>query len=101
MTATATDKLKLRDGLTIRRLPDGDAVVASDQGATAVIVNQPAHAILDLLTEARSEKEIAELFCQSFPDQDSAAVHRDVAALVAELVRAGIVEPCGTAPSTA
>lgn len=98
---TATDKLKLRDGLTIRRLPEGDAVVASDEGSTAVIVNEPAHAILDLLSEARSEKEIAELFCQSFPDQDPAALRRDVAALVAELLKAGIVEPCGAARSTA
>ncbi len=98
---SASDKLKLRDGLTIRPLPDGDAVVASEQGTTAVIVNAAAHAILDLLSEERSEDEISDVFCESFPDQDPAAVRRDVAALVAELLRTGIVEPCGAARSTA
>ncbi len=93
--------LRLRDGLTIRPLPEGDAVVAAGEGETAVIVNAPAHAILEILGEERSEEEIAALFCQSFPDQDPAAVRRDVAQLVAELLRAGIVEPCGAAPSTA
>jgi hypothetical protein len=94
-------KLKLASGLTIRPLPEGDAVVATDEGATAVIVNQTAHAILDLLGEDRSEQEIAELFRQSFPEQDPAALERDIHLLVAELLRAGIVEPCGAAPSTA
>jgi hypothetical protein len=94
-------RLKLRDGLTIRPLPEGDAVVAAGEGETAVIVNAPAHAILDLLVEVKTEQEIAEFFCQSFPDQDPAAVRRDVADLVAELVRSGIVEPCGAAPSIA
>jgi hypothetical protein len=94
-------QLRLRDGLTVRSLPDGDAVVATGGSETAVIVNQAAHAILDLLSEVRSEAEIGDLFCQSFPDQDPAALRRDVSALLAELVRAGIVEPCGTAPSTA
>lgn len=94
-------QLRLREGLTIRALPDGDAVVATSDSETAVIVNQAAHAILDLLSEMRSEQEIGDLFCHSFPDQDPAALRRDVSLLVAELVRAGIVEPCGTAPSTA
>jgi hypothetical protein len=93
--------LRLRDGLTIRPLPEGDAVVASGEGATAVIVNAPAHAILEILGEERSEEEIADLFCQSFPDQDPAALRRDVAQLLAELLRTGLVEPCGAAPSTA
>lgn len=97
----SASQLRLRAGLTVRPLPDGDAVVAADESDTAVIVNQTAHAILDLLSEVRSEQEIGDLFCQSFPDQDPAALRRDVSALVAELMRAGIVEPCGTAPSTA
>lgn len=101
MTRGASGMLRLRDGLTIRSLPEGDAVVAAGEGETAVIVNATAHAILDLLDEVRSEEQLAELFCESFPDQDPAALRRDVAALVAELLRAGIVEPCGAAPSTA
>ena len=98
---TGAGLLKLRDGLTIRPLPEGDAVVAAGEGETAVIVNAPAHAILDLLGEVRSEEQIAELFCQTFPDRDPTELRRDVAALVAELLQAGIVKPCGTAPSTA
>jgi len=94
-------RLRLRPGLTVRPLPEGDAVVATEQGATAVIVNASAHAILDLLVDLRSEQEIADLFCQTFPDQDPAEVRQDVAATLEELLRAGIVEPCGAAPSTA
>ena len=96
----ASGLLKLREGITIRPLPEGDAVVAAGEGQTAVIVNASAHAVLELLGEVRSEEQIAEVFCESFPDRDPAAMRRDVAALVAELMRAGIVEPCGAAPST-
>lgn len=93
--------LRLRDGLTVKALPDGDAVVAASDGREAVIVNASAHAILELLAVERTEQEIADVFRESFPDQDAAIVQRDVAELVAQLLQAGIVEPCGTAPSTA
>lgn len=95
------NQLRLRDGLTIRPLPGGDAVVASANGAEAVIVNASAYAILELLAEASTEDELAEVFVQSFPDQDPATIRRDVAELVAQLMRLEIVEPCGGAPSTA
>lgn len=94
-------ELRIRPGLTIRALPEGDAVVAGGDGMEAVIVNATAHAILELLTEVRTEQAIADVFVESFPDQDPAVLRRDVAALVAQLVSAGIVEPCGSAPSTA
>lgn len=93
--------LRLRDGLTIRLLPGGDAVVASASGAEAVIINASAYALVELLAEARTEDELAAVFVDSFPDQDPATIRRDVAALVAQLVRLEIVEPCGGAPSTA
>jgi len=92
--------LRLRAGLTVKALPDGDAVVAVGDGREAVIVNASAHAILELLSQVRTEQEIADVFRESFPDQDASIVQRDVAELVAQLVQAGIVEPCGTAPST-
>lgn len=92
---------RLRDGLTVKALPDGDAVVAASDGKEAVIVNATAHAILELLSVERTEQEIADVFAESFPDQDASALQRDVAQLVAQLLQAGIVEPCGTAPSTA
>ena len=98
---TGTARIRLRQGLTIRPLPDGDAVVAADEGETAVIVNASAHAILDLLEDGRTEQEIADFMCRSFPATEAASVRRDVAALVAELLRVGIVEPCGAASSTA
>lgn len=98
---TPTTALRMRDGLTIRTLPDGDAVVAGAGGTDAVIVNASAHAILELLASPWTEQEIADLFCETFADQDPAAVRRDVAELVQQLLHAGILEPCGTASSTA
>jgi hypothetical protein len=93
--------LRVRAGVTVHALPEGDAVVSLDPGTTAIIVNATAHAVLDLLAEARSEEEIAQELHGSFPGQDLEAVRRDVGALVSELERAGIVEPCGDASSTA
>ncbi len=92
---------RLRGGLTVKALPDGDAVVAAGDGKEAVIVNASAHAIIELLSEERTEQEIAAVFRETFPDQDASVVQRDVAELVAQLLQAGIVEPCGTVPSTA
>jgi hypothetical protein len=93
--------LRLREGLTIRPLPGGDAVVASTSGAEAVIINTAAYALLELLTEPCTEDELAAVFIDSFPDQEPATIRSDVAELVAQLVRLEIVEPCGGAPSTA
>jgi hypothetical protein len=94
-------RFRLSSGLTIRELPDGDAVVAAAAGSDAVIVNASAHALLELLGEPRSEQELARFVSEAFPEQDPAAIARDVGELVQQLVRAGLVEPCGTAPSTA
>jgi hypothetical protein len=90
-----------RPGLTIRELPDGDAVVAGVNSADAVIINATAHAILELLDTPRSETEILDVFRDAFPEQDAAVIAHDVHALVEELLRAGILEPCGNAPSIA
>ncbi len=92
---------RVRPGLTIRELPDGDAVVAGSTDADAVIINSSAHAILELLDEPRSEADIASVFRDAFPDQDESKILHDVHVLVEELVRAGIVETCGSASSTA
>ncbi len=98
-----TARLCLRQGLTIRALPDGDAVVAAGQGDSAVIVNASAHAVLDLLgeTAGATEPEIVDFMCRTFPEARPDDVRRDVAALVAELARNGLVEPCGAGSSTA
>lgn len=91
---------RLRQGVTLRELPDGDAVVAgaSDE---ALIVNASAHVLLTLLDEQRTEVELTDLLCAAFTDQDRSAVERDVVGLLVELQQAGIVERCGTAPSIA
>lgn len=94
-------QLRLRDGLTIRPLPGGDAVVARADGAEAVIINTSAYALVELLTDACTEDELAAVFVDSFPDQDPAAIRRDVAELVAQLMHLEIIEPCGGEPSTA
>jgi hypothetical protein len=94
-------EVRRKQGLEIRSLPDGDAVVAGHAGSDAVIINASAHAVLEMLSESCSEQAIVELFCQTFPDQDPAAVQRDVTTILQDLVRAGILERCGGASSTA
>jgi hypothetical protein len=91
---------RLRDGITIRELPEGDAVVAG-AGTDALIINGSAYALLALLSEQRTEDELADVLCETFAAQDRSAILRDVSALIAELQRAGIIERCGTAPSIA
>jgi hypothetical protein len=93
--------LQLRPGLTIRALPDGDAVVESANGRDAVIVNVTGHAILELLQTTRSEAEIASMIAAIFPGQDRGVIASDVAALVEQLVTAGVLLRCGDEPSTA
>ena len=94
-------KLRVRPGITIRTLPDGDAVVARSEGADAVIINTTAHAILELLAEEGTEDDVAGEFVKTFPGENADAIKRDVHALIARLVRDGILEPCGSASSTA
>ena len=94
-------QFRIRDGCTVRELPDGDAVVALGEGDTAVIINASAHAVLDLLTVTRSQQELVSLLRDRFPSEDAATIERDVTALLSELVRANIVEPCGAGSSTA
>lgn len=95
-------RMRLRDGLTIRELPDGDAVVAAGEGDSAIIVNASAHAVLDLLAGGgATQREIVAILCRTFPEAREEDVQRDVAALVADFERNGLVEPCGAGPSTA
>ncbi|MBL0218883.1 MAG: PqqD family protein [Myxococcales bacterium] len=93
-------RLRVRAGLTIRELPDGDAVVARDDGAEAVIINATASAVLELFGKESSEEEVARVFCESFPGEDVTAIRRDVHEIVQRLITSGILEPCGSASST-
>lgn len=94
-------RFSLRAGCTVRQLPDGDAVVAAGEGETAVIVNGSAQAVLDLLAQGGSEREIGDFLCAHFPAQDPDVIRRDVAALLAELERAGLLERSDRPPPTA
>jgi len=94
-------KWRVKRDVAIRELPGGDAVVARAEGAEAVIINTTAHAILELLAHEATEQEIADAFVRTFPGEAAHSIHRDVHALIARLARDGILEPCGTASSTA
>lgn len=94
-------RLRLRPGLTVRALPDGDAVVARGTGSDAVIINMSAHAIIELLATEGTEEDVLAVFCSTFPGEDASVIRNDVHALIVRLVSDGILEPCGSAPSTA
>ncbi|MEO7095925.1 MAG: PqqD family protein [Polyangiales bacterium] len=93
-------KLRVRAGLTIRELPDGDAVVAGEEGREAVIINATATAVLELFQRESTEEEVTRVFRESFPTENADAIERDVRAIVQQLKTSGILEPCGSAPST-
>ena len=94
-------RYRARPGLTVRELPDGDAVVASDDGMEAVILNATGAAVLDMFASEASEDEVMRLFCESFPGENVAGIQRDVQAIIRSLVTSRILEPCGSASSTA
>jgi hypothetical protein len=94
-------ELSPHERLVIRPLPGGDAVVAADEGSTAIILNNTAWAVVEMLSEPSEPQALADLFCRTFPDRDPAQIRRDIDAVLAELVTSGIVEPCGAASSTA
>lgn len=93
-------RLRVRAGLTIRELPDGDAVIAGEEGREAVIINATATAVLELFQRESTEEEVARVFRESFPSENADAIARDVHAIVQQLMTSGILEPCGNAPST-
>jgi len=93
-------RFRARPGLTIRELPDGDAVVARDDGFDAVILNATGVAVLHLCHAETTEDDVARAFTESFPAADVSAVRRDVHAVIEHLVTSGILEPCGSVSST-
>lgn len=94
-------RLRVNPHVAIRALPDGDAVVARSDGVEAVIVNPTAHALLELLAEPGTETDVGDAFVTAFPREDAAAIKRDIRALIERFLRDGILEPCGSASSTA
>ena len=83
--------------LTVRELPDGDAVVARDGVNEAILLNATAAAVLGLFTPQSTVAEVARAFAERFPAEDAGRLARDVDAIVTQLVTSGILEPCGGA----
>ena len=83
--------------LTVRELPDGDAVVARDGVNEAILLNATAAAVLGLFTPEATVADVARAFVERFPAEDAGRLARDVDAIVKQLVTSGILEPCGGA----
>ena len=86
---------RLREGWSVTALPDGEAVVASEASGDAVIVNASAHALLELLASPQDEPSLVRVFVASFPGEPLEQLRQDVSALLRELTKIGVVEPCG------
>jgi hypothetical protein len=90
----------------MRELPGGDVVLTTADGATAVILNATAQAIVELCDGERSVEEVARFVLELLPDATEAQVTADVVSLVDRLAALGLldskgVEACGSGPSTA
>lgn len=73
-------------------LPDGEAMVQADGHKRALLINAVADVILDLCDGTRTVAEIANILRATLRIPAGADVEGDVARLVAELMRAGIVQ---------
>lgn len=73
-------------------LPDGEVVVSVAGGATALILNTVADAVLELCDGSRTVEEIAQFVRETVTVPAEADVARDIAAVVDQLARAGVVE---------
>ena len=82
--------------LTVRELPDGDAVVARDGINEAILLNATAAAVLGLFTLESTPAEVSRALAEQFPAEDATRLARDVDTIVQQLVTSGILEPCGS-----
>jgi len=85
-------KIRKRPNMVRGELPDGEAVVSIAGGPSAYILNSMADAVLELCDGSRTIAEIAELVRATVKVPVGVDVDHDVARLVDELVRAGVVE---------
>ncbi len=85
----------------IARDVDEETVLITPDASRALVLNAVGGAVLDLCDGTRTVEEIVDFVCKNVAGAD-AEVHKDVAALVAQLIEAGVVEdldPCGPPPS--
>jgi hypothetical protein len=87
-------------GLIIHELPSGESVVATADGALAVVLNPTGRSVLELVDGRRSPAQIAALLAEIYPEVPPGDLQRDVAKVVGELLEKGILAPCGDLPST-
>ncbi len=85
-----------------RDVSDEETVVVALDAGRALVLNATGSAILDLCNGTRTVEEIADFICENTAGAGADDVQGDVAALVAKLIDAGVVEdpdPCGPPPS--
>jgi GGDEF domain-containing protein len=76
-------------------LPDGEVVVSLTGGERALILNSVADAVLELCDGSRSVSEIAQFVRDTLDVPPDADVAADIAKVIDELARAGMVEAVG------
>jgi hypothetical protein len=85
-------KLRAARDLVRGELPDGEVVVSVAGGETALILNSVADAVLELCDGSRTVEQIADFVRATIPVPPEADVAHDIAAVVDELSRAGVIE---------
>jgi hypothetical protein len=83
---------RLVDQVIRGELTDGEVVVSVRGGERALILNAVGDAVLDLCDGSRTVDEIAEFVRENMSVPPDVDVSRDVAAVLDELVRAGMIE---------
>jgi Coenzyme PQQ synthesis protein D (PqqD) len=85
-------KLRAAKNLVRGELPDGEVVVSIPGGDTALILNSVADAVLELCDGSRTVEEIAEFVRETVAVPTEVDVVHDIAAVVDQLARAGVIE---------
>jgi hypothetical protein len=85
-------KLRVAKNLVRGELPDGEVVVSIAGGDTALILNSVADAVLELCDGSRTIDEIAQFVRETVAVPVEVDVAHDIAAVVDELSRAGVIE---------
>ena len=85
-------RLRAAKNLVRGELPDGEVVVSVAGGDTALILNSVADAVLELCDGSRTVEEIAQFVRNTVTVPSEADVVHDIAAVVDQLARAGVIE---------
>jgi len=85
-------RLRAAKNLVRGELPDGEVVVSVAGGDTALILNSVADAVLELCDGSRTVEEIAQFVRETVAVPAEADVAHDIAAVVDQLARAGVIE---------